>query len=116
MATNPPLVHYALDLENPPLIACDSPDVTAWGATTEPTKVTCPDCMSHEEFPRVAVLLPRKITAKHVLVEAASLIGGDGENPEYERAIVELTSLLIGAGLDDTTTMTLILRALAQGA
>jgi hypothetical protein len=113
MATNQALIHYALDIETPPLIACEAPDANRY--TVHAAKVTCPDCMSHEQFPRAAALQPRDLTAKTVLIEAASLIGGDGDNPEYERAIVELTSLLIGAGLDDTTVMTRILRALAKG-
>jgi hypothetical protein len=112
MATNPSLVHYALDLENPPLIACDTPDVSAWGATTDATKVTCPDCMTHEQFP-LSALMP-KVTAKAVLMNAADLLSEEGENPEYDRAILELTSALIGAGPDDRTLMTRILRALTE--
>jgi hypothetical protein len=114
MATNQNLIHYALDLENPPLIACDTPDVSAWGATTDPTKVTCPDCMTHEEFPMGATL--PKVTAKAVLIAASLLLSEQGENPEYDRAIVELTMDLIGARSDDRVLMTRILRALAQGA
>lgn len=110
MATNR-LIHYALDLESPPLIACGAPDAT--GSSLDPTKVTCPDCMTHEEFPRIAAALPR-ITAKDVLMEAAALLS-DGDNPEYDRAILELTQNLIGDPSDDGILMTRILRALKEG-
>lgn len=114
MATNS-LIHYALDLESPPLIACEHPEPTHW--STVAAEVTCPDCMTYEEFPRGAVgLIPRQLTTRVVLTDAASLIGGDGTSPEYERAIVELTTLLIGASLqDDTDLVTHILRAFAEG-
>lgn len=125
MATNQPLVHYALDGQTPPVMACDTP---ARGAiySTEPREVTCPRCFYSHYFPLKQALdendqplIPRPseentVSTYRVLIEAASLIGGDGENPEYERAIVELTSLLIGASMDDTTLMTRILRALAS--
>jgi hypothetical protein len=111
MATNPSLVHYALDLETPPLIACDSPDANKY--TLHAVDVTCPDCMTHEEFPLSAIR--PKITGMNVLMEAAMLLSEDGENPEYDRAILELTSALMGAGPDDDILMTRILRALKQG-
>ena len=110
MATNPSLIHYALDLETPPLLACDTPVA---GAAYSPTasEVTCPQCRATEHFPRGAV---QRITAHTVLREASLLISDRGENPEYDRAIVELTSALIGAGQDDSILMTRILRALAE--
>jgi hypothetical protein len=110
MAANQTLIHYALDLERPPLIACEAPDANKY--TVHAADVTCPDCMSHEEFPMGAIM--PKVTAKDVLMEAAMLLSETGENPEYDRAIVELTSALIGAGQDDRILMTRILRALAQ--
>ena len=108
MATNQSLIHYALDLESPPLIACGiNPPVPH---TINAPEVTCPDCMTHEEFPRSAVV--QRITTGDVLREASLLLSDAGENPEYDRAIVELTSALIGAGQDDSILMTRILRAL----
>jgi hypothetical protein len=110
MATNQALIHYALDLETPPLIACEAPDNPP--STVVAYAVTCPDCMTHDEFP-LAALRP-KITGYALLMEASSLLSEQGENPEYDRAILELTSALIGAGPDDRILMTRILRALAQ--
>src|SRR5690349_18707680 len=104
MATNQSLIHYALDSERPPVIACDAPDNPP--SSTNPMDVTCPDCMSHDMFPqsvRSLNLMPEaapRITGYGVLTNAADLLS-DGDNPEYDRAIVELTSALIGAGPDD---------------
>ena len=112
--SSPPLIHYALDLERPPLIACESPDVVE--STAIPGDVTCPDCMSHEQFPRLAVA-PRRDAVRqyNVLMTAADLLSEQGENPEYDRAIVEMASALFGAGPDDSILMTRILRALKEG-
>jgi len=118
MATNQALIHYALDLEVPPLIACEAPD--AEYSSTVASDVTCPDCMTHEHFPQMVARpmrpVPRMpgVRPYNVLMSAADLLS-EGENPEYDRAIVELTSSLIGAGPDDTILMTRILRALKQG-
>jgi hypothetical protein len=109
MAANQTLIHYALDLETPPLIACESPDVTRYSPF--PTDVTCPDCMTHEQFPRLQV--QPHIRAYTVLMNAADLLSDGGENTEYDRAIIELTSSLIGT--DDTDLMARILRSLATG-
>ena len=109
MATNH-LIHYALDLETPPLIACDAPDSPA--SSSDAAKVTCPDCMSHDMFPRAS--MHPKISGHKLLTDAASLLSENGENPEYDRAIIELTSALIGAGQDDRILMTRILRALSE--
>lgn len=122
MATNLSLIHYALDLESPPLIACEAREP---GIISSPTasEVTCTDCLRSEHFPRSSVrgtaadiTEPPTITANSVLIEAAMLLSEEGENPEYDRAILELTSALIGAGPDDSILMTRILRALKQGA
>lgn len=115
MATNRSLIHYALDQELPPVLACDTPAKGAFH-TEVASDVTCPRCRASEQFPRLHVQPPKAntLTTYRVLIEASSLIGGDGENPEYERAIVELTSLLVGASLDDAPLVTRILRALAS--
>lgn len=112
------VIHYALDLEDPPVLACDTP-VT--GAIYSPTasEVTCPDCMRTEHFPRrvgtaADITEAPTITANNVLIEAAMLLSDEGDNPEYDRAILELTSALIGAGPDDSMLMTRILRALKE--
>lgn len=114
MATNP-LIHYALDLETPPVIACET---HVLGIIYSPTasEVTCPDCRATEHFPQrqsTPAATPT-ITAGRVLM-AASVLINDGIGPEYDRAIVDLTCDLIGAGPDDTVLMTRILRALKQG-
>jgi hypothetical protein len=110
MATNQALIHYALDLEKPPLIACEAPDANRY--TVLAAKVTCPDCMTHEQYPRNATR--QGIRPYDVLMNAADLLSDDGENTEYDRAITELTSALIGT--DDTLLIARILRALKQGA
>jgi hypothetical protein len=118
-----PVVHYALDLDKPPIIACDAPDNPP--STTITTDVTCPDCMSHEQFPQSVVRSlqqplpiqpesPPAIRGYDVLTTAALLLS-DGDNPEYDRAIVELTSALIGATSDDRDLMTRILQTLKEG-
>jgi len=117
LATNPPLIHYALDLESPPLIACDTPAV---GAISSPTanEVTCPRCIATEHFPRMVARPMRPmpgVRPYNVLMSAADLLSDDGENREYDRAIAELTGTLIGAGTDNTILITRILRALKQG-
>lgn len=38
---------------------------------------------------------------QHLLVTAASLLSEHGENPEYDRAIVELTTELLGHSITD---------------
>ena len=98
MATNQALIHYALDLETPPLLACDVvPPVTF---TIDPVNVTCQNCMRHEEFPigvlhtpmrpdqERALIRPRPDEAPivrpyAVLMNAADLLSDDGENEEY---------------------------------
>lgn len=109
MAPPPPVVHYALDLESPPVIACDANEP---GIISSPTasEVTCPDCLRTEHFPRSA----QQITAHRVLMAASALIR-DGIGPEYDRAIVDLTCDLIGIGPDNTIVMNRILRSLAEG-
>lgn len=108
MAANQ-LIHYALDLESPPLIACEAPDPTVW--STDPATVTCPDCMTHEQFPRLRAA--SNVRAYDLLMNAADLLSDDGENREYDRAIVGLTASLIDT--DDTILIARILRALKQG-
>jgi hypothetical protein len=118
-AHQPPVIHYALDLESPPLLACNIPEQ---GTISSPTasEVTCPDCMATEHFPahyRQAQVQdptdPPIITANDVLMTAADLLVD--ANHDYTKAIVDLTSALIGAGPNDTILMTRILRSLAQG-
>ena len=115
-------VHYALDLESPPLVACDAPEPEL--SSTNPDEVTCPDCMTHDHFPRSSVTVamartaaditqPPTITANDVLMVAADLIVD--ANYDYTKAIVDMTSELLGAGPHDTILMTRILRSLAQG-
>ncbi len=134
MAANHTITHYALDLETPPVIACDSKDKAAVH-TTNAQLVTCPDCLSQEEFPRLqahpilgkarrereerALIRQREnerpiVTPYAVLMNGADLLSDEGENPEYDRAIVELTGNLLGAGPDDRLLMARILRALKQ--
>jgi len=113
MATNPTLIHYALDLENPPLIACEAPDANRY--TVQAARVTCPDCMSHEQFPQLqAQRRADSIRVYDVLMAAADLLS-DGENAEYDRAIAELTRTILGAGPENTIVIARILRALKQG-
>jgi hypothetical protein len=112
----PFVVHYALDLESPPLIACEAPDPIKWSAKA--SEVTCRDCMTHEQFPQSArkvedITEPPTITANDVLRVAADLIVD--ANYDYTKAIVAMTSELLGAGHGDTILMTRILRSLAQG-
>ena len=45
-----------------------------------------------------------------VLKTAADLISDEGENSEYDRAIVEMTSDLLGFGTENRETLHLILR------
>jgi len=49
------------------------------------------------------------ITLMHT---AADLLSEDRENPEYDRAIVELTGTMIGAGNDEREHVEAILRGL----
>lgn len=132
MATNQALIHYALDLETPPVIACGR---SATGAITSPTasEVTCPRCMATEHFPRLqealrplrqdqerALIRPSVaegpiVTPFDLLMNAADLLSDEGENEEYDRAIVELTSTLIWGTTEDPGKMTSILRALKRG-
>jgi hypothetical protein len=42
--------HYALDLETPPVIACDAQNVQF--TSTIPSEVTCEDCIGSEMFPQ----------------------------------------------------------------
>jgi hypothetical protein len=126
MATNQALIHYALDQQEPPVMACDTP---AKGAlfSTEPREVTCPHCVYSHYFPLSQALdeedrplIPppfgtHTVTGYQVLMRAADLLSDSGDNPEYDRAIVELTSALIGAGQDDRILMSRILRSLAEG-
>lgn len=44
-------------------------------------------------------------TKGNVLAAAAGLISEDGENPEYDRAIVEMTSELLGLPITDNREM-----------
>lgn len=108
-----PVIHYALDLESPPLIACET---HVPGAISSPiaSRVTCPDCMATEHFPRSSATPPITVTVSRVLERAAALIA-DGIGPEYERGVVDLTSDLIGARPDDSILLTQILRSLAEG-
>jgi hypothetical protein len=116
------LIHYALDLESPPLIACDAPEPELSSPTA--SEVTCPDCLATEHFPRSSVTVdmartaaditqPPTITANDVLKVAADLLVD--ANYDYTKAIVDMTSELLGAGPHDTILMTRILRSLAQG-
>lgn len=106
------LIHYALDLETPPLIACDTPTTGAIWSTT-PGEVTCPRCTQSDLFPRSLAIQQPGIREYDVLMNAADLLSDEGENPEYDRAIVELTTSLIGT--DDSILVARILRALKQG-
>ena len=123
---NRSLIHYALDEEQPPVIACGKHD---GDYSTLAANVTCPDCKRADQFPISAVnrrtdedrpLIrqdpsePPIIRAYDVLMQAADLLTGD-DNPDYDRAIIDFTRLLIGGGPDDTILMTRILRSLAQG-
>lgn len=121
---NEKLVHYALDSETPPLVACEGPGILH--SSTNPIEVTCPDCMRDEQFPQSVVRslqrplpiqpeAPAAIRGYDVLTTAALLLS-DGDNEEYDRAIVELTSSLIGATSDDYDLMLRILRTLKEGA
>lgn len=56
----------------------------------------------------------KQIDAATVLDTAASLVTDDDSNPEYDRAIVELTSYLLGIDTDARDTTLDILRALAH--
>jgi len=128
VATNQTLIHYALDLETPPLIACDAKDIIS---SPDPADVTCPRCMKNEHFPLGALRKPlhpdqeraliraqgseRPIVRPYdVLMTAADLLSDDGENAEYDRAITEITSILIWGTTEDTEKMTRILRSLTE--
>jgi hypothetical protein len=112
-----PVIHYALDLESPPVIACET---HMPGAISSPiaSRVTCPDCKATEHFPQLSLPIQPEaiptIRGYDVLMKAAVLIG-DGVGPEYDRAIVDFTSDLIGAGPDDSILIARILRSLAEG-
>ena len=115
MATNQSLIHYALDLETPPLLACDTPVA---GAAYSPTasEVTCPQCRATEHFPQSqAQQREPSIRVYDVIMAAANLLSDDGENPEYDRAIAELTRTILGAGPERSIVIARILRALKQG-
>jgi hypothetical protein len=110
------LVHYALDLEQPPVVACETPQPFRYSPTA--SEVTCPACLQTEHFPQSArkerdITEPPVITANDVLMVAADLLVD--ANYDYTKAIVDMTSQLLGAGPDDTILMTRILRSLAQG-
>jgi hypothetical protein len=104
------LIHYALDLEEPPVVACETPQPFHYSTTA--SEVTCPACMQTENFPRF-ITEPPVITANDVLKVAADLLVD--ANYDYTKAIVDMTSELLGAGPDDSILMTRILRSLAQG-
>jgi hypothetical protein len=109
------VIHYALDLETPPVLACET---SMPGAISSPTasEVTCPDCKATEHFPQMAaqdLTEPPTITANDVLMTAADLLVD--ANYDYTKAIVDLTNALLGGGPNDTILMTRILRSLAQG-
>lgn len=53
-------------------------------------------------------------TLKTVINNAALLLSEDGENPEYDRAIVELTSAALGVSSDDYDAVERLLRGLKQ--
>lgn len=58
----------------------------------------------------------KKITQDRVLKAAADLLGPDPDiDPEYVRAIVELTNDICGFGQDDTESTERFLRVLAGG-
>jgi hypothetical protein len=51
------------------------------------------------------------LTPHDILTAAADLLSVDGENPEYDRALVELSCALLGMGTDDhRESISLILR------
>ena len=49
---------------------------------------------------------------ENVLREAASLLSEDGENPEYDRAITELTCAVLGVSTENKAAVLSFLRAL----
>lgn len=49
-----------------------------------------------------------------ILSEAASLLSEDGENPEYDRAIVELTTRLLGHSDEHQPKVAAALRSIAD--
>ena len=52
---------------------------------------------------------------QRVLIEAGDLLSEHGENPEYDRAIVELTTRLLGRSHDEHTVVhTAIVRAYSR--
>ena len=53
------------------------------------------------------------LTARDIVHTAASLVTDDDSNPEYDRALVELTGYLIGFDLDNRDDLLSILRSLA---
>lgn len=60
--------------------------------------------------------LARQFTShSHVLIEAGDLLSEHGDNPEYDRAIVELTTRLLGRSHDeDALVHTAIIRAYSR--
>jgi hypothetical protein len=47
---------------------------------------------------------------KDVLIAAASLLSDDGENPEYDRAITELTADILGLDKGDAADILSLVR------
>lgn len=45
-----------------------------------------------------------KITEEHILREAAALMTEDDTNPEYDRAILELTGYCLGYSMSDESS------------
>lgn len=48
------------------------------------------------------------VRVKDVLVEASGLMSGAGENPEYDRALIELTGRIVGLDLSEEAARTVV--------
>lgn len=58
--------------------------------------------------------MAQPITRRDVILTGASLLtDSEGENPEYDRAIVELVSDLVGFSTDDRDSTLAFLRAIS---
>lgn len=47
-------------------------------------------------------------TEREIIEVARGLVSEDGENPEYDRALVEMTSELLGLPLGEQSTRTVV--------
>jgi len=61
------------------------------------------DRVTHAPDPRLACTYAmwRVVSGHRLVIEARGLRSDDGENPEYDRALVELVTRVLGLGHDE---------------